>query len=1025
MSKHFNIISGMMRGYRIVFFMVAVLVVMGTFGLLKMNKDEYPQFTIRQGVVVGVYPGASPIEVEEQLTKPLENFLFTFPEVDKQKTYSYSEEGVVYVFVELNKSIHNKNESWSRIRHGLKDFKMMLPSGVLALLVMDDFGNTVSMLITVESADKTPRELEGYVDALSDRLRGIPAMGNIRMMGDVSEEISVFVEQEKLSAYGVSAKTLMMNLFAQGFTTVGGSVRIDDFRQPLRVVSPYGSEREVAEQIVYSDAAGNVVRLRDVARVERRYVDGGYIKKDGERALVISVEMRPGNDIVAFGDEVKAVMTAYQATLPPSVKVSYVTDQSKVVGDSVWSFLSDLVLSILVVIVVMLMLFPLESALVAGSGIPICIAVSLAIMYVTGIELNTVSLAALIMVLGMMVDNSIVVIDAYFEKIGKGMSRWHAAVSSAKEMFSPLLLATAAICLMFFPVERILTGPFKDFMKVFPWTITISLFVSLLYAVCVVPFLEFAYVKPRSPHKRPNMVARAQNVFFGWLQGGYEWVLGKCFRHSWLTLTVGVGSMVVGVLIFVTRNIEMMPVAERNSFAVEVHLPIGSSIESTQAVSDSLESMLLADDRVTSVTAFVGITPPRFHATYAPKMPGEYLSQIIVNTESNEATESLVRDYGRYYAHYFPNATVRFKQLDYQGVATPIEVRLSGAEQAVLEEYTDKLIHYMRSHDDTFAFVHSDSPGDMPFVEIHLKHDEATRLGVTKTQLTMHLAGVFGMQPLTTLWEGDYAVPVRLYLERDDDELDYETIGNTLVPTAMPSVWVPLRQVADVAPSWQPVRVVHRNGINSVAVGCDMQYGVPYTQGLRKVKAYVQEELEPTLPKGVKVSYGGTTLSDKELIPELVLGVIAALLVMLTFLLLNFAKLNIAFLSLASCGLCLFGSFFGIWAFGLNFGITSVLGLVSLIGITVRNAIIMFEYAEYLRVEQRWSAYDAAYEAGKRRMRPIFLTSATTALGVLPMIISSSTLWMPMGICICFGTVFSILLVVTVLPVTYWKIYKN
>ncbi|MDO4190131.1 MAG: efflux RND transporter permease subunit [Bacteroidales bacterium] len=1021
-----NMVGELMRNHSVVFLLVGALAIAGIFGLMQMNKDEFPQFTIRQGVVVGVYPGAKTEEVEMQLAKPLENFLFTYPEVNKKKTYSFAQDGMVYIFVELEESVQNKNEIWSKIRHGLKDFKLTLPSGVLAVLVQDDFGNTSSVLVTIEAADKTQRELEQYLDQLCAQLRTIPTMGNMKISGVENEEIAVTIEPEKLASYGISSQTLLANLFTQGFITSSGSATVDEMIHPLHVSSTLKSESEVAEQIIYSDPSGHVVRLKDVATIERRYAEpSSYVNKDGARALVLSLEMRPGNNIVAFGEEVEKVMNKFQSTLPPSVHLYKISNQPKVVNDSVWSFLRDLVISILVVILVMLMLFPVRSALVAGSGIPICTAVSLALMYCFKIELNTVTLAALIMVLGMMVDNSIVMIDGYIEYINRGMSRWHAAIKSAKELFFPLLLATVAICGMFFPTKAIFTGVMGDFIKLFPITVTISLMISLVYAVAVVPYLEFQFIKPQNTLTKKNKVSQAQDRFFLALQNGFEKLLNFCFRRPKFTLLFGIGTVVVGILIFTTLNVQMMPKAERPCFAVEITLPIGSTLDETAAVSDSLQRILSKDRRVESITAFVGSSSPRFQATYAPNIPGSNYAQFIVNTTGNKATEELLQKYASYASH-FPNAFVRFKQMDYQAVSCPIEVRFKGDDIEELKAEGDKVMDFMRQHPDYFTWVHSDFGGSRPYVDIKLRTDEATRLGITKGTVSTHLATTMGTSPLTTIREGDYSIPVKLYTNTTSGqgELSYEDVGNQLIPTSF-GTWVPLRQIADITPGWEPARIVHRNGLRCLTVGADMPYGGSQPESMAKLQEFIDTEVTPNLPEDVELVYGGLTEINNELIPQLIAVVIAALVVIFLFLLFDFKRIPIAVLSLLACTLCFFGAFLGLKVFGLDFGITSVLGIVSLIGIIVRNSIIMFEYAEELRVKIGMSARDAAYEAGKRRMRPIFLTSATTALGVLPMIISRSTLWMPMGVIICFGTVFSIVLIVTVLPVAYWQIFKK
>lgn len=1024
MKKESKFIKGVIQYHNIVYLIMTMLVLYGIFGLIKMNKDEFPQFTIRQGVVVGVYPGATSEEVEQQLTKPLENYLFTYSEIDKQKTYSYSEDGMVYVFVELDKSIVDKNGVWNRIRHGLKDFKMQLPSGVLAVVVIDDFGNTSSVLLTIESKDKSMREMETYANTLCDKLRTIPSMGKLSLLGNQKEEISVIIDREKLASYAISSQMLMAYLQTQGFTLPTGQISSNDAKFPIHVTAPYSSEKEIAEQIIYSDASGNVVRLRDIARIERRYVEpSSYIEKDGTSAILVSMEMRPGNNIVEFGAEVDQLLDEFEKELPASVTMTKITNQPKVVGDSVWSFLRDLVTSIIVVMLVMLMLFPMRSALVASSGIPICTAISLAIMYTFNIELNTVTLAALIVVLGMMVDNSIVMIDGYIERINKGMTRRKAAILSAQELFSPLFVATVGICGMFFPVKYILTGPMADFVKLFPWMITISLMISLIYAIVVVPHLESTFIVRSVPGKKTSIIERAQNWFFNVLQGGYERLLQFCFKHPHITICTAFVSIALSVLMFFSMNIQMMPKAERDCFAVEITLPMGTSLHETSLICDSLASLISNDERITSITSFVGSSSPRFHATYAPNMPGSHYAQFIVNTVSVRATEEIIKDYSARYANHFPNAYVRFKQLDYQAVGNPIEVRFIGEDLNLVRQQADKLSAYMRTIDD-LTWVHTDGDGMIPCVEVILKQDEATRLGVSKMNLSLQLASAMNGISISTLWEKDYSIPVKLYSNLGEQP-NCEDMGNLLIPTALPNVWVPLRQVADLRPSWEPARIVHRNGMRCITVGSDLKYGKSQVPSMKKVQKYLDNEIIPNLPEGVQVQVGGLTEVNNALIPELVGGVLGALIVVFLFLLYDFKKIGIAVLSLSACLLCLFGAFFGLWIFKLDFGMTSVLGIVSLIGIIVRNGIIMFEYAEELRVQNQWSAFDAAFEAGKRRMRPIFLTSATTALGVVPMIISRSTLWQPMGIVICFGTIFSIVLIVTVLPVAYWQIYKH
>ena len=505
-----------MRNFRITFLLVGCLFVFGIYGLVHIPKQEFPEYTIRQGVVVGVYPGATSEEVEEQLAKPLEQFLMTYKEVKRSKTTSTSQNGMCYVMVELNDDVNDKDEVWSKIKHGLAVFKMQLPAGVAALVTNDDFGDTSALLITLESDTRSYRELKGYMDDLSDRLRRIESVSNLRPYGVQQEQISVYADHDRLAAYGIGEKVLSAALASQGLTPAGGSVSNGETETPIHIAPSLAGEREVAEQIVWSDPEGHVLRVKDVARVVREYDDpDSYIRNNGHRCVLLSMEMRGGYNIVEYGREVDEVLHAFMEELPSDVAVQRIADQAKVVGDSVHSFLRDLFVAMAIIILVMMLLFPLRSAVVAAVTIPLSTFISVGVMYLCGIPLNTVTLAALVVVLGMIVDNSIVVIDGYLDYIGRGHSRWYAAVESAREFFPSLLLATICICMIFYPILFTMTGMMRDFLTYFPWTITINLMVSLLLAVLVIPFLEIVIIPAVQPRKegRKSVTDRVHDIY--------------------------------------------------------------------------------------------------------------------------------------------------------------------------------------------------------------------------------------------------------------------------------------------------------------------------------------------------------------------------------------------------------------------------------------------------------------------------------------------------------------------------------
>lgn len=1016
-----RLVLGAIKNRNIVDLFLFLLIGLGIVGLVTMNKDEFPTFEIKQGLIAAVYPGADVHQVEEDLGKPLEQMLFSMSEISRPQTKVVNKDGMCYIYTDLTVPSSQKTETWSKIKLKIDSFKQTLPPGVLAIVVLDDFSNLTSVLISIEAPDKGYAEINELARDLSDRLREIPELANASIIGEQSEEFAVIADMDRLSQYGISPSALMLDYQSANLQALGGTFNTDYVSSPVHIAKNVTSEKELAERIIRTSKEGQSLRLGDVAKIERRYKEpSSLISFNGRSAVILSIEMSPENNIVAFGKDVDRVINEFLNEAPESVSITRITDQPKVVGDSVWSFIRDLIISMLVVILVMMLLFPIKSALIASSGVPVCTAIALALMFLTGIYLNTVSLAALIVVLGMIVDDSIITMDGYMDKLGRGMSRLDAAQASAQELFKPMFMATFAISAMFFPILKLIHGYLGDFVSTFPWVITFALMSSLAYAILVVPSLETRFItSPTSESK--GIINKFQNILFKGMQTAYDFVQDKCFKHAGLTILSGVAAIALGLLMFSRMNLQLMPMANRPLFAIEVYLDPDSCIEQTQAVTDSLSRILRKDDRIVSVTEFIGTGTPRFHATYSPILPGPNVAQLIVNTKSNKDTRECLKEYESFYEHYFPNALIRFKQMDYQGVSIPVEVRVFGDDYEQIRAVSDSIKSYMSTL-EMIKWVHSDGDNLIPTINLELKGDEATRLGVNRALMNMSLTSALNGVPISSIREGDVTIPVNLYSQDFQKDATYDNIGNTLVATAIPGQMVPLRQVADVSPGWEPEVLTRINGKQAIVVGADMKYGYSQPTATKAIKEYLSRT---TMPEGVSVEFGGLNSINSSIGPEIIISFFAAVFVLFMFLLFHFKKISLAVLTIVLSSLCLFGAFFGLWIFGLDFSMTAVLGLISLVGIIVRNGIIMFEYAEELRFEKGYSVKDAAQEAGKRRMRPIFLTSCTTALGVLPMIISGDLLWMPMGVVICFGTMLSVFLITLIMPVSYWQIFRK
>lgn len=1039
MMKTMNWAAWPLKNFRITALVVALLTGFGIFGMYKMPKDEFPPFVIRQGLVVAVCPGATSEEIEAQIARPLERYLFTFKEVKRSKTTTTSTQGMCIVMVALNDEVDNKDEVWSKIKHGLNSFKQQLPSNVAALAANDNFGDTSALLIAIESSQRSYRELLQYSDDIADRLRRIKSVSNVQQVAVRQEQISLYVDRDRLSAYGIGPATIAQTLMAQGFTTMSGNISTATQNLDFHIAPSLQSEREIAEQIIYADASGRCVRIKDIARVVREYdLSDGYVEQNGNRCVLLSLEMTEGNNIVEYGKEVDAALEAYsKSSLPTDIKMTRITDLPQVVGDSVKDFLINLLESMLIIFAVMLVLFPWRSAVVTAATVPLSTFISVGIMYAFGIPLNIISLACLIVVLGMIVDNSIVVVDGYLEYLGKGMGRNEAALESVRQYFFPMLLATLCICAIFYPIVLTMTGDAGDVVGIFPVCITINLMVSLALAVCVMPALEAGVIKKAFGRRKAN----GKKDLTEYVQALYDRVLAWNFRHPRLTIGGALLLVAMGGMIFPQLKMRQFPYADRNQFAVEIYLPEGSGLADTKTIADSMRQVLLQDDRVTGVTSFIACSSPRFHVAYAPKKGGKNFAQLIVNTPDTRTTNQVIDEYMLNYSNRWPNAYVKFQQMDFLDVPT-YEYRFYGENLDSIRAAAEQLMAEMRTIPE-LEWVHTDYDLPHPMAEVRLDAVRAAQLGFNRTTAALQMAMNAGDVQVGSIWESvngvgqkgergvplSYELPVVLRSEPDRALKDFDDVQDLhlVPPAAMANSAVgrtgsvPLRQVAEVEPVWTETNIVHRNGERCISVLAEGKRGTLALPIQNRIVEYVGQM---TLPQGVRAEIGGETEKNNEMLPQIASGLSLSMVVIFFFLLFNFKRFDITFLSIAAIGLSLPGAMLGLWVADRVLGLTSLFGFITLMGIIMRNEILIFEHADQ-KMADGLSARDAAFDAGRRRMVPIFLTTATTAVGVIPMIIGQSSFWMPVGITIFAGGIGTLLLVVTVLPVVYWKIYEG
>lgn len=1018
-KRNFNIIEMAMKHKQIAIIITTIFVLFGVFALMVMPRNEFPEFTIRQGLIVGVYPGANSQQVEEQLATKVESFLYGFQEVNREKTYSISKEGTLIVFVEVNNNVKDPDAFWDKIKFGLNNLKPELPPQVLALIANNDFGNTSAILLTVQSDSKTYKELDRELKVIETELRKIKAVSKVKRYGLTQEQITIYPDNDKLAYYGVKPMNVLAAAQLEGAVYYGGELDNGELITPIHLPTTYDSEEDIKNQIVYTDPTGNVIRVKDVAKVVREYPKpSSYIKNNGANSLLISLEMQPGNNIVSFGKTVDETLTTLENKISPDVQISKIADMPQAVGHSITHFLKEFAIAILAVIIVTMLLLPFRVATVAGATIPISIFITIGILYALGIELHTVSLAGLIVVLGMVVDNAIVVLDGHIEQLDHGETPWNAAWKSAQELFVPVFSATMAIIATYVPMVFFLDGMVGDFVGSLPITIGVALITSLLIACLLVPYMSYVFIK-KGIKKDENKPKRKS--LLDWVQGIYDRTLEWAFRAPKTTIIVGLCSVILGGIILSLVPRQLFPKVDRNQFAVEIYLPEGNTLEQTAFVSDSLEQMLLNDKRVINVAAFVGTSSPRFHTTYAPNFPSKNYAQLVVNTHTADDAVAILGEYETKYRNLFPNAYVRMKQLDLLSTTAPIEVRISGDDMDSLKTMAQQVKEIMESNED-IIWARTDYLNPRQGISVQINDETANRLGLTKGVIATSLAASFSGLPIGTIWEGDYPVNIKLMNEQEQRN-SFDDIANQNVTSPLTGASVPVRQLATkISTDWSEGQIIRRNGTRTITVRADVKRGVlPY-----KVLSPLKSEIKK-LDKSdqITLNYGGEEESEVENYIPLAKALFAGIMLIFFILLFQFKQPKLVFLVMMTMPLSFLGAALGLVVTGYPFGLTSFLGIMSLMGIVVRNGIILIDYAEELRNKHGMLLSEAAIAAGKRRMRPIFLTSFAAAVGVVPMIVSGSTLWGPLGAVVCFGLLVSMVLTLYMIPIMYQQLFKK
>ena len=992
----------------------------GVLSLIYMPRREDPNFQVRIAQIVAFYPGASSLQVEEQVTKKLEQYLFQHSEVRKEKTISTTRDGIVIITVWIHDDIENVDVFWSKLNHELMVLKAVaLPQGVQGPILNFDFGDTEALIIGIEMEHPDYAQLREYVTKLEDHLKTIPEVSKIKRVGEQKEQIVIETNSARLDQYGISLAKVMQVLQSQNTIGPTGDVRTPDAKIVLYGQGYYKTEADIADQIIGTAKTGQVVHLRDVTRIVRRYEEPtSRVSVNGKNTVLLAVQMHEGYNIVEFGKTVDRKVAETQKLYPSGVKLVMIANQPKIVDKNVSQFIHEFFIAIFAVIAVIVLLLPFRVATVAMMAIPMTVAVTFALMRVIGLELHQVSLASMITVLGMVVDDAVVVADNYVELLDNGVDRYTAAWKSATELVVPILTATLTIIAAFLPLV-ILTGMVKEFIIALPLTVTIALSSSFIVAMFLTPILCYTFIKKGLHNQADEPSQRKQKIsVLSLMQVGYDKTITWCMAHSRLTIAACLSTLILAVLLFQIVPQKFFPAAERNQFAVDLWMPTGTKLAKTEQTILKVEDIVKNDKRVVSYATFIGTSSPRFYYNFTPEPPVENFAQIVVNTHTDREADLLHQEINARIRNAVPEGTVQARLMQ-QGKpsATSVEIRISGEDLTTIKSIGREVYGLLQETHKT-NFIRNDFKEDYYGVAIKLK-DSAERLGFTTTSVARTVYGGFTGAPVSTLYEGNKPVDIVLRLD-DQNRRNFDDLKNMYLTSPVTGAAVPLRQIATLDPEWHTGRIIHRNGLRTLTVQCEPIDGILASQLVKEIKPAL---FHLALPPGYKIELGGEYENQIETFMEMSMAFGLSVLLIFLVLLFQFRNLKETGMVMLTIPLSMFGGLLGILVTGNTFGFTAFVGLISLSGLVVRNAIILLDHANEL-VERGLSIPEAALEAGKRRLRPIFLTASAAAIGVIPMIFSGSQLWSPLASVIAVGIMLAMVISLVLVPVLYARIIK-
>jgi multidrug efflux pump len=1016
-SRGFNLSRWALEHMPLVRYLMVALLIGGIFSFTKLGQDEDPPFTFRAMVVRAVWPGATPLQMAEQVTDKLEKKLQETPYIDKIR--SYSKAGETLIILQLRESTPPKetSQSWYQVRKKIGDIKGTLPPGVIGPFFNDEFGDTYGSIFALSTDGFTYDEVREYADFVRQEFLSIPKVAKVELFGVQDEKINIEFSQKKFSQLGISFESVIAQINSQNVVESSGILTTKTDNLQVRISGALLNIKDLEN--LQLRANGTTFRLGDFAKIKREYSNPPKDKMrfNGKEVIGLGISMEKGGDIIELGKHLQTKVAKIKSQLPVGVEIERVSDQPKIVASSVNEFITTLIEAVVIVLAVSFLALGLHTkpfrldiwpGLVVGLTIPLVLAVTFLFMKMLHIDLHKISLGALIIALGLLVDDAIIAVEMMVRKMEEGLSRIDAATFAYTSTAMPMLTGTLITAAGFLPIGLAESAAGEYTFSMFSVN-ALALIISWLAAVIFTPYLGYLLLKVKPKTGSDGHHELFDSPFYNKFRALVNWCVD--WRKTTIAITLGVFGL--GVFGFKFIEQQFFPDSSRLELMVELWLPEGSSFAATETQTKKMEAFIQKQAGVESVTSYVGTGSPRFYLPLDQIFPQTNVAQLVVLPKDIKIRSELRLKIEKILKEDFPEVRGRARYLPSgPPVPYPVQFRVTGSEVPKVREIAERVKEVMRANPNAVG-VNDNWNESVKVIRIDMDQDKLRALGVTSQSVMRASNTILSGTTVGQFRDGNRLIDM-VIRQPIDERSTVEALSNGNVPTSNGKT-VPLSQVARISLAWEP-GVVWREGREwAVTVQSDVIDGVQGPTVSSQISPKL-DEIRATLLPGYKIELAGAAADSSKAQESIAANVPLVIFIIFTLLMLQLHSFSRTVLVFLTGPLGVAGAAMALLIMQRPFGFVAQLGVIALFGMIIRNSVILIDQIEH-DIADGSPVWDAIVEAAVRRFRPIILTAAAAVLAMIPL--SRSVFWGPMAVAIMGGLILATGLTLLFLPALY------